>query len=113
MTDWQCVKEDLESAGYSGFELDSGETAVPGLSGRWISGHIPREGGLKKENQPLLVRILDTLPGGGTVSTDPKNLPEDVLEISSEHSLRPVIVSVSADEVRVALCEPDEPSPSW
>ncbi|WP_233127149.1 hypothetical protein [Halorubrum sp. SD612] len=63
MTDWERVRQELKEAGYSGFEFDSGDTAVPGLSGEWVSGNLPREGGLKHENQPLWIRILDALPG--------------------------------------------------
>lgn len=63
MTDWECVRRELKEAGYSGFKFDSGETAVSGLSGEWVSGEIPREGGVKHENQPLWIRILDASSG--------------------------------------------------
>ena len=49
MPDWDRVIQQLRETGYSGFEFDSGETAVPGLSGEWVAGEIAREGSLKKE----------------------------------------------------------------
>ncbi len=33
MTDWERVRQELREADYSGFEFNSGETAVPGLFG--------------------------------------------------------------------------------
>ncbi|GAA0730057.1 hypothetical protein J2744_001630 [Halorubrum trapanicum] len=108
MTDWERVRQELKEAEYSGFEFDSGDTAVPGLSGEWVSGNIPREGGLKHENQPLWIRILDALPGGDTVEADPENAPESIRNIATEHGLEVVIFSVSADEARIALCDPSK-----
>jgi hypothetical protein len=106
MTDWERVKRELKEAGYSGFEFDSGDTAVPGLSGEWVSGKIPREGGLKRENQPLWIRILDALPMGDTVEGGSENAPESIRNIATEHGLEVVIYGVSADEARIALCDP-------
>ena len=102
------MKQELEEADYSGFEFDSGDTAVPGLSGEWVSGQIPREGGLKHENQRLWIRILDALPGSNTVEGGPENAPESIRNIATEHGLEVVIYSVSADEVRIALCDPSK-----
>lgn len=112
MTDWGRVRQELEEAGYSGFEFDNGDTAVPGLSGEWVSGKIAREGGLKHENQPLLIRILDELPGGSAVGTTPENAPESIRNIATQYGLEVVIISISADEARIALCESSERSPS-
>ena len=108
MTDWERVRQDLKEAGYFGFESDSGDTAVPGLSGEWVSGNIPREGGLKHENQPLWIRILDALPGGDTVEADPENAPESIRNIATQHGLKVIIISISADEARIVLCESSE-----
>jgi hypothetical protein len=107
MTDWKRVRQELKEAGHSGFEFDSGDTAVPGLSGEWVSGNIRREGGLKHENQPLWIRILDALPGD-TIEADPENAPESIRNIATEHELKVVIFTVSADKVRIALCDPSE-----
>ena len=109
MTDWERVREKLEEAGYSGFEFDSGDTAVSGLSGEWVSGKIPREGGLKHENQTLWIRILDALSwDGGAVDAAPENAPERIHNIATEHGLEVVIFTVSAEEVRIALCDPSK-----
>lgn len=35
MPDWERVGRELREAGYCGFEFESGDTAVPGLSGEW------------------------------------------------------------------------------
>jgi len=107
MTNWERVKRELEEEGYSGFEYDSGDTAVSGLSGEWVSGEIPREGGLKHENQPLLIRVLDALSwSGGAVDAATENAPESIRNIATKHGLKVVIFTVSADEVRIALCDP-------
>ena len=109
MTDWEHVRQELKEAGYSGFEFDSGDTAVSGLSGEWVSGKIPRKGGLKHENQPLLIRVLDALSGsGGAVDAAPENAPESIRNIAAKHELEVVILSVSADEARIALCAPSK-----
>ena len=108
MTDWERVKQELQDAGYAGFEFDSGETAVPGLSGEWVVGEIKREGQLKRENQPLLIRICDSLPGSNTVSANSENTPESIQNIAEQHGLNVVIIGVSNDEVRIALCESPE-----
>lgn len=113
MADWERVRRALEEAGYSGFEFESGETAVPGLSGEWVVGTVPREGALKRENQPFSLRILDALPGGGgAVDASPENAPESIQNIATRHGIEVVIISVSADEVRIALCERSERSRS-
>ncbi|PHQ46270.1 hypothetical protein DJ68_08270 [Halorubrum sp. C3] len=109
MTDWEHVRQELKEAGYSGFEFDSGDTAVPGLSGEWVSGKIVREGALKHEYQSLLIRILDALSGmGGAVNAAPENAPESIRNIATERGLEVVIISVSSDEVRIALCDPSK-----
>lgn len=111
MTDWDRVRQELEEAGYSGFEFDSGDTAVPGLSSEWVSGTIARKGGLKHQNQSLLIRILDALPGGGgAVGISPEKAPERIRNIATQHGLEVVIISVSADEAHIALCEPSDRS---
>jgi len=109
MTDWERVKQELKDAGYSGFEFDSGNTAVSELSGEWVSGEIAREGALKHKNQSLLIQILDALSGdGGAVDAAPENAPESIRHISTKHGLEVVIISVSADEARIALCDPSK-----
>lgn len=108
MTDWVRVVKQLREAGYSGFEFDSGETAVPGLSGEWVAGEIVREGGLKRTNQRLLIRILDALPGGSAVTTDPEHAPEPIRKVADRHGLEVVMISVTDEEVRIALCESTE-----
>ncbi|WP_224448641.1 hypothetical protein [Haloprofundus salilacus] len=106
MTDWEQVVEELQEAGYSGFEFESGETAVPGLSGEWIAGDIVREGGLRRENQSLWIRIWDSLPGsGGAVSTNPEAAPESIRNIAKRHELEIVTISVKKGSVRIALCD--------
>ncbi|KYH26353.1 hypothetical protein HAPAU_14510 [Halalkalicoccus paucihalophilus] len=109
MTDWESVKQELREADYSGFKFESGETPVPGLSGEWIEGEIAREGGLKRENQPLWARILDTLSfSGGAVDADPNHAPESIRKIATQYGLEVVIISISKDMARVALCDPSE-----
>lgn len=104
MTDWERVKQDLEAAGYPGFTSDSGDACISELSGEWISGWIPREEGLKHENQLLYIRILDKLPGGA-VDASPENAPEIIRNIAAQHGLEVVIIAVSADEARIAVCD--------
>ncbi|MFC6769142.1 hypothetical protein [Natrinema soli] len=106
--DWEGVKKDLRDAGYAGFEFDSGKTAVPGLSGEWLSGKIARERKLKREKQSLLIRICDYLPSSAAVNANPENAPESIQNIAERHGLNVVIVSVSNDKVRIALCDPSE-----
>jgi|AntRauMinimDraft_3_1070383.scaffolds.fasta_scaffold00224_5 sugar phosphate isomerase/epimerase len=106
MTDWERVVEELQETGYSGFEFESGETAVPGLSGEWVAGDIVREDRLRRENQSLWVRILDSLPGsGGAVTTNPEAAPESIRNIAKRHKLEVVIISVEKSSVRIALCD--------
>lgn len=106
MTDWERVIEELQEAGYSGFEFESGETAVPGLSGEWVAGDIVREGGLRRENQSLWIRIWDSLPGsGGVVTTNPEAVPESIRNIARSHELEVVIISVKKSSVHIALCD--------
>ena len=112
MTDWAGVRQELQDAGYPGFEFKRGETPVPGLSGEWVAADITREGGLKRENQPLLYRVLDALPALSAVATDPEDAPERLREIADGHGLKVVIVSTSDDEVHIALCEPSETNAS-
>ncbi|WP_458208614.1 hypothetical protein [Haladaptatus sp. NG-SE-30] len=103
------MRRELREAGYSGFEFESGKTAVPGLSGEWLADDIAREGRLQRENQPLLIRILDALPGeGGAGTTDPECAPESIQKIAHQHGLEVVIISVSKDEARIALCDSSE-----
>ena len=104
--DWEEVKKELRDAGYAGFEFDSGKTAVPGLSGEWVIGKIARKEELKRENQSLLIQICDLIPGGATVNANPDNAPESIRNIAERHGLNVVIVSVSNDNVRIALCDP-------
>ena len=49
MTDWASVRQELQDAGYLGFEFKRGETPVPGLSGEWMAADITSEEGLKRE----------------------------------------------------------------
>ncbi|AHG05227.1 hypothetical protein HALDL1_07320 [Halobacterium sp. DL1] len=83
MTDWERVRAELREVGYQGFEYDTGRTAVPGLNGEWVVGEVPRERGQKRENQSLLLRILDALPGsGGAVTTDSEAAPHPLRQIA-------------------------------
>ena len=71
-----------------------------------MTNKIARQGRLKRGNQPLCIQILDAVPGGGgAVATDPEYAPESIRKIADRHGLEVVIVSVSADEVRIALCD--------
>ena len=106
MVDWEQVERDLEEAGYSGFEFDSGKTAVPGLSGSWLVGKIGREGRLKRENLPYPWKLLDALPFGAAVPTDPEFAPDGIRRVADAHGLNVVITSVGNDWVRVALVDP-------
>lgn len=70
-------------------------------------GWIAREERLKRENQPLLVRIYDALPGdGGAVSAEPEYAPESIRNVANRHELEVVIISVRKDSARIALCDP-------
>jgi len=69
MTDWARVTQALEAAGYPGFEFDSGDTAVPELSGEWVAGEIARDGGLKRENQPRWIGSSTRSPSAAPPST--------------------------------------------
>ena len=105
MTDWERVVGELQEAGHSRFEFESGETAVPGLSGEWVAGDIEREGELRRENQSIWIRILDSIPGsGGAVTTNPEAVPESIRNIAKKHELEVVIISVSKSSARIALC---------
>jgi hypothetical protein len=42
------------------------------------------------------------------VEADPENAPESIRNIATEHGLEVVIFSVSADEARIALCDPSK-----
>ena len=108
MTDWERVKRELQEAGYCGFEFESGDTPVPGLSGEWVAGDIVREERLTRENQPFLIRILDALPRIAGVATDPEYVPESIREIAHQYGLKVMIVSVSENEVHIALCDSPE-----
>jgi sugar phosphate isomerase/epimerase len=107
MVDWATVERDLAAAGYTDFEVDTGETAVPGMSGAWLAGTIDREGRLKRTNLPLLWRLLDTLPCSSTVPADPEYAPAAIRQIAQDYGLDVVIVSVGSDWVRIALVEPN------
>ena len=108
MTDWERVKKELREAGYCGFEFESGDTAVPGLSGEWVAGDIVREENLTREKQPLWIRLFDALPGVAGIATDPEYAPESVREIAHHQGLEVAIVSVSGNEVHIALCDSPE-----
>ena len=107
MVEWEQVECDLGDAGYSGFEFDSGETAVPGLSGEWLVGKIERAGRLQRENLPYPWKLFDALPFGSAVPTDPEFAPDSVRRIADEYELDVVIISVGRDWVRIALVEPN------
>ncbi|MFC4550985.1 MULTISPECIES: hypothetical protein [Halorussus] len=107
MVDWEQVERDLDEAGYSNFEFDSGETTVPGLSGSWLAGKIEREGRLERENLPYPWRLLDALPFGSSVPTDPEYAPDAIQRIADGYGLDVVIISVGSDWVRIALVEPN------
>lgn len=105
MVAWDEVVAELSEAGYPGFEYDSGRTAVPGLSGEWLIGSIPRSGGLSRTRLPIHLRVLDWLPGGGAVDVDPDRAPTGLRRIAEAHGLSVVIVSCETDAARVALCD--------
>jgi len=107
MVDWEAVERELADAGYPGFEFDSGETAVPGLSGSWLVGEIERDGGLTRENLPYPWKLLDALPYCSAVPTDPEHVSEPLERIAEGHGLEIVVVSVGSDRVRIALVESD------
>ena len=112
-TDWDRVRRELRDAGYPGFAFDAGETAVPGLSGEGMIGEIEREGRLRSGAQSWLVRLLDALPGGSAVTTDPTAAPAGIRDVAARHGLTVVIVSVADETVRVAVRDPaehDEPA---
>jgi len=105
MVDWEQVERDLDDAGYSDFEFDTGETAVPGLSGSWLVGRIERESRLKRENLPYPWKLLDALPFGSSVPTDPEHAPDAIRRIANDYRLDVVIISVGNDWVQIALME--------
>lgn len=105
MVEWKQVEHDLEGAGYPDFEFEIGETAVPGLSGSWLAGKIEREGQLKRENLPFRWRLLDSLPFGTTLPTEPKHAPDSIRRIAEKHGLDVVTISGGGDWVRIALVE--------
>ncbi|MEE6208848.1 hypothetical protein U3A55_01570 [Salarchaeum sp. III] len=107
MVTWEQVERDLDEAGYPGFAFDTGETAVPGLSGSWLVGKIGRDGRLKRENLPYPWKLLDALPFGSAVPTDPAFAPAPIQRIAEKHGVDIVIVSVDSDWVRIALVEPN------
>lgn len=107
MVEWGQVQRDLAEEGYPSFEFDSGETAVPGLSGSWLVGRIEWEGRLKRESLPLRWRLLDSLPFGTTLPTDPEYAPDGVRRVAEEHGLAVVIVSGGPDWVQIALVASD------
>jgi hypothetical protein len=106
--DWERVRRELRDAGYPGFEFDAGETAVPGLSGEWVIGEVEREGRLRRGAQPWWIRLLDALPGGSAVTTDPAVTPKEMRDVADRHGLTVVIVSVGDGTVRIAVCDPAE-----
>ena len=106
MDDWEQVKRDLGDAGYSDFEFDTGETAVPGLTGSWLVSKIEREGRLKRENLPYPGKLLHALPFGSAVPTDPEYAPDAIRRIADDYGLDVVIISVGNDWVRTALVKP-------
>ncbi|ADJ15257.1 hypothetical protein [Halalkalicoccus jeotgali] len=107
MVEWKQVELDLAEEGYSDFEFDRGETAVPGVSGSWLVGRIKREGRLKRENHPFRWKVLDSLPFGTTLPTDPEYAPDSVRQIAEKYGLDVVIISGGRDWVRIALVEAD------
>lgn len=107
MVDWEQVERDLDDAGYSNFEFDAGETAVPGLSGSWLVGKVEREGESTRENLPYPWRLLDALPFVSAVPTDPELAPDSVVRIAEEYGLDVVVTSVGSDWLRIALVEAD------
>ena len=112
-TDWDRVRRELRDAGFPGFTFDAGETAVPGLSGEWMVGEVERAERLRRRAQPLPVRLLDALPGGAAVAVDPEDAPDAIREVADRHGLTVVIVSVTDETARVAVCDPaehDEPA---
>ena len=104
--DWERVQQELRDTGFPGFEFGAGETAVPGLSGEWVIGEVERDGRLRRGAQSRWVRLLDALPGGSAVTTDPTAAPEGVRDVADRHGLAVVIVSVTDETVRVAVCDP-------
>lgn len=105
MVDWERVEHELVDAGYRDFWYDTGDTAVPGLSGSWLVGRIGREGRLKRENLPFRWRLLDSLPFGTTLPTDPEYAPDAILRIAERHEVTVIIISGGRDWVRLALVE--------
>lgn len=106
MVDWERAERDLDAAGYPGFAFETGETAVPGLSGAWLEGEIERSGRLKRENLLLPWRLLDAPPFGAAVPADPEYAPERIRRIAEGYGLDVVIISCGSDWVRIALADP-------
>jgi len=107
MVDWEQVARDLADAGYPEFEYDEGETAVPGLSGSWLVGRVERDGEPKRESPPWPWNLLDAVPFGAAVPTDPAYAPDSILRIAERHEVDVVVVSAGSDWVRIALVAPD------
>jgi hypothetical protein len=107
MVDWERVRRELADAGYAGFRVDTGETAVPGLSGAWVVGEIEREGRLAHGRLPLRFRLVDAIPGLTALPTDPRYVPGDVRRIAAEHGLDVVVIGGDGERVRVALRAPE------
>ena len=105
-TDWERVRRELRDAGFPGFEFSAGETAVPGLSGEWVVGEVERDGRLRRGAQSWWIRLLDALPGGSAVTTDPKAAPSEIRDVADRHGLVVIIVSVTDQTVRIAVCDP-------
>lgn len=104
MVDWVQVEGDLEDAGYSDFEFDTGKTAVPGLSGSWLVGKIEQEGGPKRKNRSYPRKLLDTLP---VTCAGPTDVPDRIRRIAEAYELDVLIISAGSDWVRIALAEPN------
>jgi hypothetical protein len=110
MTDWERVCRALADAGHPEFEYEEGETVIPGLSGEWVVGRVPRSAfeSLDPEEEPSSVwsRLVGALPVR-CVPTDPERAPSGVRRVAADHGLDVVVVSVNSGGVRVALCDPD------
>lgn len=111
MRKWKEVKRDLQAAGYRGFEFDSGETVIPELRGKWVVGKITPKDHFDGEDQSLWQQLTSLLGGSNVVAcAGPADVPDPIRIIADRYDLNVVIVSVSSEYIRIALCEPPENS---
>jgi len=113
MTDWSRVLEDLAEAGSPRFEFDSGDTAIPSLSGEWVVGRVPRDSFAFENEDPddgPVATLVGLFPVTST-PTDPALAPDPVRRVAAAHDLDVVVVSGDDEAVWTALCDPETRAP--